>query len=319
MVGRGFLGFLRFYIFFTWIFCLLVFPLFGRTVRVATFNVRNYNITDRWVEGKFFKRYPKPEVEKEALRRVIGLVRPDVLVMQEVGGVGFLKELQKDLEGEGVGYPYRFLVEGLDGERHIGVLSREVFVEAVGYDDLNFRVLGREFGVKRGLMELRFRTEGVEWGLFGVHLKSRKWKQSKDYESQKQRIGEATVIRDKIRERYGDGNKENYLIVGDFNDDPKSKTLKRFLESGERVISVMLPAVDMRGEVWTHFREGCGVYSRIDYILVSPLMYGRIKNGGGIIVDDVSVAKASDHRMIYVDVEFKTSEKSEIEKTMILF
>ena len=36
----------------------------GASVRVASFNVYNYSIMDRWVEGVYRQSYPKPESEK---------------------------------------------------------------------------------------------------------------------------------------------------------------------------------------------------------------------------------------------------------------
>ena len=73
-------------------------------LRVATYNVRNYLMTDRLVPGKlgdkliWRKNYPKPEIEKTALRRIIAKVDPDILALQEMGGAPYLKELQRDLE-----------------------------------------------------------------------------------------------------------------------------------------------------------------------------------------------------------------------------
>lgn len=292
-------------VFLILIFCLLANGLFGRTVRVATYNLGNYLVADRWIDGRFTKMYPKPECEKEAVRMVTNTVKPDVLVVQEIGGDLFLKELQADLKTVGLDYPYIFLVKGADSIRHIGVLSKETFVQTISHDGLYFKFFKNDkMPVRRGLLELRFKTEGVEWGLFGVHLKSRRWDKPQDYESLKQRLGEATVIRDKIKERYPDSSKSHYLIVGDFNDSPRSKTLKRFLKPGKVQLAVMLPAEDSRKEVWTHYREGHGVYSRIDYILVSPFLLGRVKAGVAAIADCSVALKASDHRMVYVDLEF---------------
>ena len=68
------------------------------SVRVATFNLRNYLICDRLVEGVWRKEFPKPEKEKAAVRSLIKKVRPDVLALQEVGPKPFLRELQMDLQ-----------------------------------------------------------------------------------------------------------------------------------------------------------------------------------------------------------------------------
>jgi len=157
---------------------------------------------DRLVDGVYRRDYPKPESEKEALRSVIRYANPDILVLQEMGDVPFIKELQEDLRTDGVDYPYAAYVEATDKERHVVILSREPFKEVNQYDKLSFKHLGgaRQF-VKRGLIEAVFNTSGYEWSLFAVHLKSRYSKGSQDFESRKWRIGEATVLRNLIREK----------------------------------------------------------------------------------------------------------------------
>ncbi len=58
----------------------------GVTLRLATYNVRNYNSVDRRVNGEFKPHWPKPEAEKAALRNVILSARPDVLAEGAAGG-----------------------------------------------------------------------------------------------------------------------------------------------------------------------------------------------------------------------------------------
>ncbi len=249
--------------------------------------------------------YPKPESEKEAIHKIITTIQPDILIVQEMGEEPFLKELQTDLKNLKLYYPYTHLAKGSDDVRHIAVLSKEPFANATSYNELNYKFFkNNKMPVKRGLLELQFKTEDTEWSIFCVHLKSRRWNKPQDYESLKQRIGEATAIRDKIKERCPHPEKSNYLILGDFNDNPKSKTIKRFLKSGKQMLSIILPAKDSRKEVWTHFRESYGVYSQIDYILVSPPFLEKIKAKSASIADPPFTLDASDHRMVYADIVF---------------
>ena len=286
-------------------FILGVVSLFGKTYRVATYNVKNYLVTDRWIEGRGYrKEHPKPETETQALREVIREVNPDILVLQEMGGENFLKELQNDLKYEGANYPYKELLQSADPVRHVAILSREPFKEVHRHDDLSFTYLKhRRESVKRGLLEVVFDADGTQWSLFGLHLKSRSRSNKNDFESEKQRTGEAVAIRAKIKQRFPKESKGLYIVVGDFNDHSKSKALKRFLKSGERTLAVKLPATDSRNEVWTHFWRSRGVYSRIDYILASPEMYPKIKEKRASVCDMPFVMEASDHRMLYADIE----------------
>src|SRR5438552_2740429 len=61
-------------------------------VTVATYNVENYTIADRMVEGVYRQAYPKPEKEKAALRHVISDIAPDILALCEMGKPEFLAE-----------------------------------------------------------------------------------------------------------------------------------------------------------------------------------------------------------------------------------
>ena len=74
---------------------LLATALPADTVTLASYNLANYNLTDRQIEGAFLASYPKPEKEKSALRQVIHAMDADILALQEVGGEMFLRELQR--------------------------------------------------------------------------------------------------------------------------------------------------------------------------------------------------------------------------------
>jgi hypothetical protein len=96
----------------------------AEVVRVATYNVRNYLEVNRWADGRYRPNFPKPEEEKQALRAVILSVRPDILVIQEMGTGPYLEELQADLKEEGLDLPFAYVAEGADEDRHVALLSR---------------------------------------------------------------------------------------------------------------------------------------------------------------------------------------------------
>jgi hypothetical protein len=43
------------------VYFLLVGAAFAESLRVATYNVRNYLEVDRWVDGRYRPQFPKPE------------------------------------------------------------------------------------------------------------------------------------------------------------------------------------------------------------------------------------------------------------------
>jgi hypothetical protein len=103
---------------------LLAFAPALQALTLATYNVENYLVADRLVEGVFRKEYPKPEAEKKALRRVIGAIAPDILAIQEMGRMPFLEELRHDLRSEGHEYPFGEVLESGDEARHVAFLSK---------------------------------------------------------------------------------------------------------------------------------------------------------------------------------------------------
>lgn len=278
--------------------------LFAERVRVASYNVQNYLVTNRMVEGTYRRSYPKPEREKSALREVIQSISPDVLVLQEMGSEAYLFELQRDLSSEGLDYAYKFWMNGSDSERHLAMLSRIEPVDVLAHDQVDFKYFEDRIPVKRGLLEARFRSGDVEWCLFGVHLKSRYEDRQDDPDSEKRRIGESRALRDLIRDRVGHlPNSTPALLVGDFNDTKRSRSLSRFLSINNQDFFRMVESVDSRAETWTYRFQREDIYSRIDFILYSELMR-RFLPGRGVVVDGPSSLIASDHRMVFVDLSF---------------
>lgn len=287
-----------------WLFLIAKLP--AETVRVATFNVRNYLNADRLVEGRWRVDYPKPENEKQAVREIIRRIHPDVLALQEMGGAEFLAELQRDLRAEGLDYPYAELLDGPDEDRHLALLSRIPSQQVLSHDRIPYRYFGEEIPVKRGLQEAVFVTAGQRWRLFNVHLKSRWTDRDDDPDSAKRRVGEAQAIRDFIRERLPPGDPESrYLVAGDFNDTRDTAAVRRFLTVGDTTLTHLVECADSRGEAWTFHYARRDLYERVDFILASPPMIPFIRGGGGNIVDILPESNiASDHRMVYVDLDF---------------
>lgn len=275
-------------------------------VRVASYNLRNYLVTNRMVEGRYELDYPKPEEEKAALRAVVAHADADVLAIQEIGGQPFLKELQEDLAAYGLAYPYGAIGQGEDAVRHLAVLSKIPFAQVKPHRELEFNYLEQPVRVKRGLLEVTFGTGNATWSLYVVHLKSRHTNHDADFQSQKRRVREAETIRSLLLKQYDDDLQSHpFLVVGDFNDTPDSSTLRRFLRKSGQPLLQAIATVDSRGENWTYHYAKAATYQRVDYILASLPMVERCVADSATIVDILPVSrKASDHRLIYADFAF---------------
>jgi endonuclease/exonuclease/phosphatase family metal-dependent hydrolase len=276
------------------------------TLRLATYNVRNYNMINRPVNGGY-QMWPKPESEKTALRAVICSAHPDILAIQEMGNVTYLEELRHDLAAEGLTYSYTALVNGPDPDRHVALLSRVPLAQVNSHEKINFKLNGVEEQVLRGLLEVDFVTNGQPWALYVVHLKSRLTETAADPQSAVEREGEARTVRDIIRKEQPLADGARVAVVGDFNDARDSVPLRRFLELDGKPLFHLVTAVDSRGETWTSAYGRADEYDSSDYILFSPALLPWQKGPGGVA--DIPESKdASDHRLVWVDLAFPAAE-----------
>jgi endonuclease/exonuclease/phosphatase family metal-dependent hydrolase len=270
---------------------------------LATYNVENYTLADRVVDGVYRKSYPKPEAEKAALRAVIKALDADVLALQEIGGETFLRELQRDLASEGMEYPHGEMLMAADGDRGVAVLARKPLVSVTRHTDMAFAYLGEKQSVRRGLLEVRLAHEGGEITVFVLHLKSRYTDRTEDPMSAQQRAGEAVALRDRVLAVHAEPATARFVIVGDFNDARVSRPVKALLTRGDTTIAQWVPTTDSRGEGWTHFFKKDDSYSRVDHVLVSPALWPHVRGGVGQIYDGAETAKASDHRPVVITLE----------------
>lgn len=276
----------------------------GESLVIATYNIENYNATDRMTPDGFKKDYPKPEAQKTALRGVIHALHADILVLQEMGPRPYLDELQRDLAKQGDDYPNAFLVEGPDPERHVALLAKRPWKSVMPHPEVEFSYFHGHEKAKRGVLEVTFATAGGDVTLWAVHLKSRFTERDDDPTSARWRAGEATAIRQIILKEFPRPASDQFIILGDFNDGRESKPLQSLMRRGETEIATVLPAADSHGEVWTEFYAREEVYSGFDHVLVSPGLMGAVRDGRAKIFDAPQTAAASDHRPVVVTLDF---------------
>lgn len=272
----------------------------GETLVVATYNIENYGPANRMTGAGYRKDYPKPEAEKQALRRVIRGLNADLLVLQEMGGLPYLEELRRDLKTEGLDYPHAALADAADADRHVALLSKRPLKGVTTHRDLQFSYLGGKERVKRGLLEATVSTAAGDVTLFALHLKSRFTDRPEDPLSATRRAGEGTAIRDRVLERFPQPATARYLILGDCNDGRTSRAVGHLQKRGRTEVAHLLSAADSRGELWTHVFRREESYSRVDQILVSPGLRTAVKDGTARIFDGDGVREASDHRPVMV-------------------
>lgn len=280
----------------------------AQALTVATYNVENYTIADRMVDGVYRQAYPKPEKEKAALRSVIADIAPDILCVEEMGPPAFLDDFQKELKQVGQDFPFTALLEAADKDRHVAVLSKVPFREVRRHAAVPITYFGRKENVKRGVLEVVLATAEGECSVFVVHLKSKFTERKDDPESALQRALEAEAVRDLVLSRYPDPRKGRFIICGDWNDTRGTRPVKALQKRGDTEVGEILRATDSRGETWTHHYRKEDSYSRIDYLLVSPALKPLVGNGRATVWDGPGVADASDHRPVFLSLKLNPTK-----------
>jgi endonuclease/exonuclease/phosphatase family metal-dependent hydrolase len=272
----------------------------AETLTIATYNLENYGPANRLTADGYRTGYPKPETEKRAMRMVIRAINADVIMLQEMGDEAHLEELRRDLAAEGLSYPFARLATAADADRRVAILAKRPLQQVATHADLTFPYFGDREVVKRGVLEATIPTAAGNVTLFGIHLKSRFTDRADDPLSAVRRAGEARAIRERILQRFPARGGEQFLILGDCNDGRRSKVAGFLQKRGHTVVSVLLPAADSRGEIWTHAYQREESYSRVDLIFISPELLPTVTGGAARIYDGPGTRDASDHRPVVV-------------------
>ncbi|RXK55867.1 endonuclease/exonuclease/phosphatase family protein [Oleiharenicola lentus] len=272
-------------------------------LKVATYNVENYTLANRMVDGVYRESYPKPENERVALTQVIGAIAPDVLAVQEMGTKSYLDEFQRELKAAGQDYPHTVVLDGPDANRHVAVLSKVPFKEVKPHADVPFTYFDQPAKVRRGALEVIIATDQGDVSIFVVHLKSKYTERKDDPESLLQRSLEAEAVRDLVLTRFPDPAQAKFLVVGDWNDTRSTRPVRALQKRGDLVVGELVRAADSRGHLWTHFFRREDQYSRIDYLMVSPGLKSHVVGNRATIHDGPGTVDASDHRPVWLTLD----------------
>lgn len=256
------------------------FKLFSaETFRVATFNVENY--LDTPTESRHFI---KTTEAKAKIRESIEAINPDVLALQEIGTTNALMELRASLKNEGRNFPFWEFIEGADTNIHVAILSKLPMVARHPHTNDEFLLDGKRFRVSRGFAEVEIQADtNFNFTLIAAHLKSQLNDTIND--AGEQRLEEAKILRRIIDEHFITNADAKLIVLGDFNDLRDSDSIKTIIGSGKFRLTDTRPA-ERNGDdapseppyfqpprvAWTYYFGKNDVYSRIDYIFLSPAM-----------------------------------------------
>ena len=287
---------------FCWVLFFFFQPLAAKEVVVAYYNLENYLLMPRVIDGRRVENAPKPESEISALLAMLKRIRPDILGIVEIGDQTMLADLQERLSAAGMVFPHAEWVASSDGLRHIALLSRFSIVARNSKPDVPFELDGRHQRMARGILDATVEVSPeYQLRLVGVHLKSRRAVPA--FDEKKFRAREALIVRAHLDSILKADCSVNLLLFGDLNDTKNEPTVKDIRGiPGTRSVMRDLPLRDAQGFVWTHFWSDADVYSRIDYLLASEGLWPEVKLSRSGIGGGREWSRASDHRPLYTTI-----------------
>jgi len=294
---------------------LLCFPaLAADTFRVATYNVENY--LDQPTESR---PQPKSTAAKAKIRESIRALNPDVLALEEMGGLSALTELRGSLKAEGLDFPYWEFVSGEDTNIHVAVLSKLPIVASRSHTNDVFLLDGRRFRVSRGFAEVDIRAgPDFTFTFIAAHLKSRR--AVPEANEAEQRLQEAKILRGIVDKDFAANPHAKLIVLGDFNDVKDSESTKEIIGRGRFKLIDTRPAerngdsapaenawFEPRNITWTHYFGKEDTYSRIDYILLSPALARDWVKKDTYVLTMPNWGVASDHRPIVATLKVENN------------
>jgi len=271
--------------------------------RVATYNIENY------LDAPAGTRPAKSPAGQAKVRESILALRPDVIALEEVGSTNALLALQAGLKSGGLDLPYWDQITAHDTNIHVSVLSRFPIVARHPYTNEYFLVEGRRLQVSRGFEELDLQVNPhYQFTLIAAHLKSRLTSAIADEEEW--RYEEAVALRRVIDDCLARNPGQKIVVLGDLNDVKDSKPVRVILGRGQSRLFDTRPAErngdteasghgrEGRAVTWTDYYAKEDVYSRIDYILLSPAMREDWVPAETYVLSLPNWGVASDHRPV---------------------
>jgi endonuclease/exonuclease/phosphatase family metal-dependent hydrolase len=243
------------------------------TFRVASYNVLNLfdkiDDPDKRDEGT----RPKSAQSVRALADIIESSEADVIALQEVENIEILKQFRNS-NGLADDYPHVVLVEGNDGRGiDVALLSKHPVTNVESHKDEVFPVKGqKDRGFLRDLLQADIQIPNYGPVRFFLnHFASKRGGKRAD----RMREAEATAARDIIKRETADFPGQKYVMLGDFNDKPDSKSVQTLTKKDkdgwglvdafrEEPETVSYPTSERTARKWG--------YKRIDHILMSPEM-----------------------------------------------
>jgi len=260
------------------------------SIRICTWNLHNFSIADRYVEGKWNKEYPKPLSERQTMAKIFAEINPDIILAQELGA-NHIEVFVKDLETVNLFYPYRKLLNAGDTERCIAIFSKLPFDKIFEYAHLPFDYYDEQHHTLRGLLGVLVNNNAY---IYTAHLKSRKV--VKEFKSDKENLLYRTKEVESFLPIFAKHKDDIFVFAADFNDEPNSTIFAKFKDFDFEV----LEQYDSERNAWTYSWKKHTEFFQYDFFWISKNAKEKIANPARVFDN---THKASDHRPVYFDLK----------------
>jgi endonuclease/exonuclease/phosphatase family metal-dependent hydrolase len=290
-----------------WIFAWL---LVSVRLIAGAFTIATYNL-EFYVDAPALGVAPKSPEARALVREAIRRMNPDVVALQEMGSTNALGELVNSLRSEKVDFPFAEYVKGPDSNLRLAFLSKRPIVARRSHTNESFLYQGKRHHVSRGFGEIEVAVGNQRITFISAHLKSKR--QVAEADQQGIREEEAALLRERIDDFFQREPSGKLIVLGDFNDDISSRTVKTIIGRGRTRLFDPKPAerngdslanpnprYEPRRILWTHYFAKEETYSRVDYILLSGALRSAIDSAETYVLAMPNWGAASDHRPVCV-------------------
>ncbi|MDD5260631.1 MAG: endonuclease/exonuclease/phosphatase family protein [Methylacidiphilales bacterium] len=268
----------------------------AETYSICSWNVENFGVTDRIIDGNRVEIAMKPDKEIASMMAILKRLHPDILGLCEIlqdPKDRYVKQVQSELKKAGLDYPHLSTCKGGDSRIQNVLLSRFPILREEPVTDQTFdstlkdpvtKLKTRqphkmERGIINSVIEIK---PGYQVRVMLVHLKSKRADpgivsdEAKESGDAFVRRNEALIVKGAMN-RVLDADPEARLIVmGDFNDTSRSRAVTTIIgskDAANRCFDLWLK--DWLGDWWTHYHFPEKSYERIDYMVVSKHLFGE--------------------------------------------
>ncbi|MBN9416708.1 MAG: hypothetical protein J0I12_14785 [Candidatus Eremiobacteraeota bacterium] len=255
---------------------------------LVTYNMKNF--FDGYDQDPKKGSTEKPVWEVNALTKVLARSGAEVVLAQEVENEGVLQRWPEQLPN--------VTAPGTNDKRgiNLGVLSKYPMVKVVTHKDAK---LEGDRSFSRDLLRADLDIQGETVSVYTTHSQNRRTDE-KAPEADRQRLAEATAIKEIVTREMQEFPNRLYVITGDFNDTTEDPALQALLNGpGDKLVDTLAGQEPKQRVTWPANPAKAGKYppGQFDHILIPEKFKDRLIDSQVLDYRELT-QNASDHKPI---------------------